>query len=1426
MIGQVIRFYQRNLTPRLKKILIGIVVFFVLFTLVGFFVVPPILKSVLVNKLSESLNREVTITQIKMNPYALSLTVRGFQVKERKGQETFLSFDELFVNLQSFSAPRMALILKEIRLTKPYIKILRNEDETYNFSDLLEKREPQPSAKPPEKPKPLRFSLNNIRIENGSVDFWDGPKQTKHTIRELHVGVPFLSNIPSQVDVFVHPAFSAKINETPYRLQGDTKPFRDTLETAFDINIVDLDLPYYLAYLPIKLNFKIVSAFLDVQTKISFIQSRDKKPSLTVTGAVSLKKVALDDQKQTPLFRLPLLEVSIAPTEPLRMIFHLSKVSIRSPELEVRRSPEGAFNIEAFLPEKKEVKPAPAAEKKTDETAETALSLEIDEVQLTGGKVSFSDGSTKKPFKTVLNPIELKAAHFSNGKDKKTAYSLSIASEAKEKIRLEGELSLEPLWTEGRFEIKSIPLMKYSPYYQDRILFNVEEGRLDFATRYRYAKGEKEPEITVSGMAILLNGLRLRKQEEKEDFLTIPTLSVRDASADVTQKKLTIGMFSTEKGSLSFHRLKNGEIDLTKLLAPSPPGAAPAAQEKEKTEEKPWVVALNNISMDQYAVTLGDQTVSRPTSLTIEKIALRGEQISTAKNAQGKLSLTFLLDQTSAFSTQNRVSLDPLGIEGSLEIKRVILNKYAPYYQDSLLFDILEGELDFSTSYQYKKTEREAVTKVMNLSTSLRHLRLKKRGEPETFLDIPTLMVKNTGIDLNQKEISIGEFSTQKGMLFVRRDKDGKLNLQSLLSEPAAQEGRREPQPIQEKAKPAEKPWLIKVGQIAVDDYTIKAEDQAPAEPVNLLIDQLRLRADRLSTAEGQKGGGSLGLRLNQKGTISTEGTVGLNPVSASMKLNLKEIEVKPLQPYFTENVKISVTDGAVSTEGNFALIFSDKDGLRTTYQGKASLTRFASIDKKNAEDFLKLESFSLENLRFDSAPFSLDIGGIALSNFFARVVVQPDGILNLQQVFGQEEAKKEASSKKEGPPAPPAEKKAAEPPKNIKIGTVTLQGGKVNFLDRSVQPEYSANLAEIGGRISGLSSEETTQADLELRTKLNDFAPLEITGKINPLKKDLYVDLKARFKDMELSPLTPYSGRFVGYTVEKGKLSFDLSYLIDKRKLDAKNQIFIDQFNLGEKVESPQATKLPVKLAIALLKDRKGEIKLDIPVSGSLDDPKFSIWGIILKILVNLIAKAATSPFALLGAIAGGGEEISFVEFDYGNVLVTEPSAKKLSVIAKALFDRPSLKMDIEGHVDMEKDREGLKQVLFQRKLKAQKLREMVKKGETVPSVDEVKIEKQEYEKYLKMAYKEEKFPKPRNILGIAKDIPGPEMETLILTHIEVKEGDLRTLASQRAMKVKEAIVKSGPVEPERIFILEPKSLAPEKKEKVKDSRVDFKLK
>jgi hypothetical protein len=1016
-----VKLKQLRSSPTAKRTFIGALIFLVVFSVVGFFVVPPVLKSILTKKLSEGLHRQVAIRQIKVNPFMLSVTVRGFLIKERNGRDTFVSFDELYLNFQSISILKRGLIFSEIKVNKPYVDIVRNEDGSYNFSDLLESKPLK--SKPKKEEKKLRFSLNNIQILNGSVDFLDGSKHTTHKLRDMNIKIPFISSLPYYADIYVQPSFEAKVNDTPISFKGETKPFKDSLETHLDINVKDLNIPFYMAYSPFKMPFKMESGFLDINTAVSYINYRNKPPSLNVTGNVALKKIKVVDLKRNPLVSLPALEISFAPSDLIAKKIHLAKVTIQSPELKISRDRSAKINLLALLPEKEMAEKPP-----TKET--TPLSLDADHFEVTDGKIEFSD-----------------------------------------------------------------------------------------------------------------------------------------------------------------------------------------------------------------------------------------------------------------------------------------------------------------------------------------------------FM---------------------------------------------------------------------------------------------PQEPVNLIAERINFKGTNFSTAKDSKGEASLSLVFNKKGYVMTSGSVGINPPSADMKLNVRGVEIAPFQSYFTDRVKIIITRGDMSSKGIFSAAYS-KDGImKASYKGAAFVKNFTSLDKANAEEFLKWKSLYFGGIDAAYNPLYINIAQVALTDFYSRIIINKDGSINLQGVMQekgggeptatQKEAEEpaveayakpvEAASKEipGGEPRKPSEAAqvkpaditakphvvapSQKPEKLIKINTVTFQGGTINFSDRHIEPNYSSSFFEIGGKVSGLSSEENKFADVDLRGKLENYAPLEITGKINPLRDDLYVDLKIDFKNMDLSPVTPYSGSYLGYTIQKGALSLSLQYLIVKKKLDSQNKIFLDQFTLGDRVESPKATKLPVRLAIALLKNRKGEINLDVPVSGYINDPKFSIGRIIIKMLLNLLAKAATSPFALLGALFGGGEELSYVEFDYGSSDLPEQDAKKLDTLVKALFDRPALRLEIEGHVDVEKDREGLKQYLFRRKIKAQKLKDMVKKGQPAVPVDKVVIEKEEYAKYLKMAYKEEKFPKPRTIFGFAKDLPVPEMEKLMLTHIDVKDDDLRQLASQRALEVKDYIFKTGQVAADRMFLVEPKTLEPEKKEKLKNSRVDFRLK
>jgi hypothetical protein len=302
-----------------------------------------------------------------------------------------------------------------------------------------------------------------------------------------------------------------------------------------------------------------------------------------------------------------------------------------------------------------------------------------------------------------------------------------------------------------------------------------------------------------------------------------------------------------------------------------------------------------------------------------------------------------------------------------------------------------------------------------------------------------------------------------------------------------------------------------------------------------------------------------------------------------------------------------------------------------------------------------------------------------------------------------------------------------------------------------------------------------------------------------------------------------------VGYGIEKGKLSFNVKYKVENRKLDAENKIILNQLTFGQKVESPDATKLPVLLAVALLKDRNGVIDINLPIGGSLDDPKFSVGGIVWQLILNILVKAVTSPFALLGAVFSGGsaEELSYVEFDSGRASLNPSAQSKIASVAKAMSDRPSVNLELSGRVDPATDLEGLKRVGIERKVKAQKLKELVRRGEAVKSVDDVKVEPGEYAQYLKAAYGDESFPKPRNLIGLARDLPVPEMEKLMMQYAKASDDDMRLLASQRAQAVRDALLATKLVSAERLFIVAAKPLSAEEaaKIKAKPNRVDFAL-
>ena len=503
-------------------------------------------------------------------------------------------------------------------------------------------------------------------------------------------------------------------------------------------------------------------------------------------------------------------------------------------------------------------------------------------------------------------------------------------------------------------------------------------------------------------------------------------------------------------------------------------------------------------------------------------------------------------------------------------------------------------------------------------------------------------------------------------------------------------------------------------------------------------------------------------------------------------------------------------------------------------------------MDKLNSADFLRWKSLYFGKVDARLRPDSVTVGEIALADFFARVILSAEGKLNLMQIVRKEneaavavvppaadpsaipaKAAATAEGKSSTPVAPAAV--ASKPVMPIKIGKITLQGGTVRFTDNFVKPNYTANLRQVGGLVTGLSSDAGSVANVELRGSYDNVAPLNLTAKINPLAAKPYLDLQAEIKGIELTSLSSYSGKYAGYAIEKGKLSLFVKYKIENGQLEAENRVFLDQLTFGDPVESADATKLPVTLAVSLLKNRKGEIDLNLPISGSLNDPQFSVGGLIIKVIVNLFVKAVTSPFALIGSMFGGGEELSNVEFDYGRSSITPEAQKRLENLAKALIDRPALRLEVEGFVDADRDREGLKAARLDRKVRAIKREDLTKSGVESGSAETVEVSSEEYPVLLERVYKAEKFPKPRNMIGLVKSLPVEEMEKLIVTNSAVDDDDLRDLGDRRARTVRDWLIEHQ-VPAEQVFLLPSKHGEVDAKkdsdQKLKSSRVDFSLK
>jgi hypothetical protein len=652
------------------------------------------------------------------------------------------------------------------------------------------------------------------------------------------------------------------------------------------------------------------------------------------------------------------------------------------------------------------------------------------------------------------------------------------------------------------------------------------------------------------------------------------------------------------------------------------------------------------------------------------------------------------------------------------------------------------------------------------------------------------------------------------------------------------------------------------IGTLSLSNCTVSLEDLANDRPARLTLDQIMVNATNLSNLPLTNMTTAVSLRWNTNGNLHTTIDASLSPPTVNIDLAFNNIDLHPLDPYLDSRLSVFIIGSKLGMNGKIRFRSPPGSLPDVTFTGETWLNDFNTVDGVLNEPLLKWDSVHISGIDAALNPPVVAVKDIAVNHAYANLAIETNRAINilaalripnpLTNTTAEAEAKADASKSKKsllaGDRIVSTNALASLPIRKLTVGTISFTNSSADFADRSITPNVNLSIQQISGTIAGISSEELQHADVNLHAKVDNVGPVAITGVINPFSKDQTNEIKIAVNDVDLTGVSPYSGKFAGYRIAKGKLNVALAYHLHGRHLKSENVITLDQFTFGEKVNSPDATHLPVKLGIAILKDRSGKIVLDVPIEGSLDDPQFRLHKVISRAVWNIVEKAITSPFAVLGAMFGSkNQDISYQEFPAGSAELTPASREKLDVLVKALYERPGLQLEITGSVDTNADIAALRGRFLDKQLRTQKWQALRKADREAITPDQVTIAPEERADLMQKLYADylskglivtnagtPALPAPAQSSASRKNpergatrlmarettsttTPQPTAaasattvdpyELALLNSVPISDQDFQSLASERAKAVREYIVQTGKVEGERLFLTEAKA-------------------
>lgn len=863
----------------------------------------------------------------------------------------------------------------------------------------------------------------------------------------------------------------------------------------------------------------------------------------------------------------------------------------------------------------------------------------------------------------------------------------------------------------------------------------------------------------------------------------------------------TFGAITVERPYLRVWQRSDGRLNLADLQRPD--AAAPAADSGLPS------FAIGVFSVAEGQVDVLDQTRNEPFATSLRPVTF-GLTDFHSRGAGNAFSFTAGSDRAGRLAVDGTLGLRPFASKGTMVISGLPATTISDYLGAALPLRLLAGRFDLQSAYDFSLAG-EPFTLVLDLPTVAgRDLVTVAHGHDAAW-QLPLLDLHGSRADFAAQTLHIDAIELGDTVATAWLDQDG-FHSPGIALLPATEDDDRATAPTTDAVGPASG-WQVDIPSILVTNANVALEDRRvePAAAFGLVVRELRIGDFSFPQRAPWTLAGSLTARSG--GATSFEGMIELDPLRLAAVVATRDFDLRVAQPYLDGGTDLRLRSGTLTSQGRFEFAALGRPRLR--YAGDLTIAGLHTQDGTLGEDFINWSALEVRGLEFTQDPARLAIREIVAKDPYLRLILAASGVTNILSVLDpeaaalraaeiaaeraagdQEEPDRGRRARKEGGISPPPPEPVDEPRPPARIGAIRIANGNVNFSDFTLQPPFQIAVERLAGAITGMTSVAGDRARVELAGEVDRYAPANIDGELNLLAAQSYLDIAARFRNIELTSFNPYSGKFAGYHIDKGKLSIDTAYRVESRRLDAQHRFTLDQLQLGARVDSPDAVSLPLKLAVALLKDRNGVIDIDLPVSGSLDDPKFRLGPIIWKAILNLLGKIVTAPFALLGSLFGGGEDLSDVPFAIGSATLDAAAREKLAALRNALVERPGLNIDVPSLVDPQADRESLA---------AQRWNALLAGTGTA--------DRAAYRERLIALYRQRYGARPE-ILKPPKPAEGEpaidplehqimQLEASLREAVNVADAELAALADARAQAVRDALLADGAIDPARVFLI-----------------------